>query len=287
MDKNSLTCEVDPDWRDYDVSLTRGWARELHALTPKNCKLRPVVFALTADLRAISIAASFPNQLASSLSAFANGYLRAKSDPSPTFRVADAITRRLALKLKPRLNLSASDMAEIHGACLEIQSEVDHVQNVGLSYSSDDVWGEYMQAKGFQFGLWGVQRISFVAAYNAYDNFLTQCVALALKQPTYRRKRGDTFEAAIEQHFGAEAVKHCWRCDAVAVPREARHALSHYGGRETDELRRLTHDFPIRDRMIQVLAAHNKRLLRVIEDRATYLVTIARDLEQFRAKRKV
>jgi hypothetical protein len=286
MSREALMCEVDPDWRDYDVSLTRGWAKRIDALVPRQSRLKPVVFDLTADLRAVTITASMPNQMVSGLSAFASGYVNEKNEPTPTYRIADAMTRRLALKLQQRLNLTPDEMTEIRGACLEIQSEISKVHDATVEFTPDDVWARYMEAKGFQFGLWGTQRICFVATYNAYDNFLTRCVAIALKQPTFRRKRDDVFAKAIEDHFGAEALDLCWRCSAVAVPREVRHALSHCGGRETDKLRSLAHDFPVENGVLQVMAGHNKKLLRLIEARATYLVEIANTLPQFRKDRK-
>jgi hypothetical protein len=224
--------------------------------------------------------------MVSGLSAFANSFVNAKNEPTPTYRIADAMTRRLAAKVQSRLNLSAAALADVQGACLEIQSEIAPAERATLTFSQDDVWARYMEEKGFQFGLWGTQRICFVAAYNAYDNFLTRCVSIALKQPTFRRKRDDVFAKAIEDNFGAKALDLCWRCTAIAVPREVRHALSHCGGRDTDKLRTLPHDFSIQNGVIQVLAAHNKKLLRVIEERAIYLTELSNSLPQFLRARK-
>ena len=286
MPTESLICEVDPDWRDYDVRLTPGWAKHLDSLISRRNRLKPVAFDLTADLRAVSITASSPRQMVAGLSGFATGYVNGKREPTPVYRIADAMTRRLAGKLQHRLSLSEAQLTEVRGACLEIQSEISTVQDAKLEFKPDDIWAEFMQNKGFQFSLWGTQRICFVSAYNAYDNFLTRCVSLALQQPTFRRKRDDVFAEAIEDNFGKQALEHCWRCSAVAVPREVRNALSHSGGRETDKLRSLTHDFPIRNGVIQVQAGHNKKLLRMIESRANYLAEITNRLPQFLKDRK-
>jgi hypothetical protein len=286
MPLDSRRFEIEPAWEDYRIALTRGWAKHLYSIMPRGNRLRPIAFDLVGDLRYISMTASLPSQLAMQLSAFAGGFAREDVTPSIAKTVADAIATRLAGRLAACGKLTESAMTEIRGECMMIRQEVAAAASKTPVVTTEAVWRDYLENKGFQFGVWGIQRICFAAAFNAYDNFLTRCVSVALGRPNFRRKSPEKFEAALD-HFGTDAAKILWLDNAVEVPRMIRHSLSHCGGRETDELRQVNHGLPVHDGYIQITASHNAKLLRVIESRVLLIAGAAKTMPQFAPKPKV
>ena len=95
------------------------------------------------------------------------------------------------------------------------------------------------------------------------------------------------FKQEFASAFGTDVLKRCWLDDPVAIARLARHALSHAGGRETDELRdyRPRHGFDIEGGELQVKATDTRQLFDHLKERAYVLVAKAVTIPSFQQAR--
>ena len=66
-------------------------------------------------------------------------------------------------------------------------------------FTPNKTWSEYKSQEDFMLAVWGSQRISFVAIYNAYETFAGGCLKAA--NPEFRPLK-DKFDPAFEKAFG-------------------------------------------------------------------------------------
>lgn len=66
--------------------------------------------------------------------------------------------------------------------------------------------------------------------------------------------------------------------------RHARHALAHAGGRETEDLRRASHNFTVHDGVIHIMPDDVKALYSTLKDAAFLLAEIANRRPEFRSE---
>jgi hypothetical protein len=265
--------EIDPDWYDYEIEVTPGWIKRVDASMSKRNRLTPVLFDLATDLGGATMAASLPFVLTSNIVHYHKGHLEGKQNKSYTHRVADAITLKLASKLRGSLKLSPQDLIEIQGACREIQRDLELAYEVAVPVSHQYVWQRFREETRIQRMAWHGQQLCFVAAYSALENFLVQSVAVALKQPSFKKKRADEFPE-LRDLFGEEIHDMAWADPYPVSVRLARNAILHNGGRETDTLSSHGHDILVRDQILQFKAHNNIRLLRHIEACAEKVIEI-------------
>ncbi|WP_428307690.1 hypothetical protein [Lacipirellula sp.] len=269
----SRKIEIDPDWQDYEIQITPGWTRKVSDSTSRRNRLIPVFYDFAADLSGATMAASLPYLLTSNIVHYHKGYVQAKEEPTTSQRLADVVTLLLARKLRGRANLTADQLLEIQSACLEIQQEfkVAYAQTSGISH--DYVWDGFMKEPRTHRMAWHSQQLCFVAAFSAFENFLVQSVAVAMKQPTFKKKRAEEFPE-LRDAFGQAIYDQSWSDKYMASVRLARNAILHNGGRETDSLRTLGHGFLVKEKMLQIKASDNTRLLRHLEASAESIIHV-------------
>ena len=133
----------------------------------------------------------------------------------------------------------------------------------------EETWNDYVNTNVYKLSLWGSQRICYVAIYNAYENYLVRCVKAACGLSKCRSSQ-EHFKDHLKNAYGKDLLKQCWTCDDINIARVARHALSHAGGRITDDVKNLKfHPFKEMDGRINVTPFVTKGLLTVLKD-ATY-----------------
>jgi hypothetical protein len=133
--------------------------------------------------------------------------------------------------------------------------------------------------------LWESQRLGLISAYNCYESFLIRCIRVGLGN-SFRRRSDERFAKTIVSVFGQSACDTCWSAQTIQLYREARNAITHAGGRETEKLTKLGHQFKLEDEVIQIMPRHLKELLRTIEVGADELVASALLHPRFRNKQK-
>src|SRR5262245_23849434 len=139
-----------------------------------------------------------------------------------------------------------------------------------------------MKVSVFYLGLWGSQRIAYVAIYNAYDNFISHLVRSALNLARCRASE-DGFKKRLVEAFGEPLKDKCWTDHRLNIARAARHSLSHAGGRVTKELGDLRpkHDFVVVDDRIQITPDKTRELFRLLTECVYALAEKAVTILQF------
>ena len=267
--------EVDPNWSDYRIELTAGWVKATEALLPRRSRLQAAFWDLLADLRASSHAASLPYMLTANIVSFHRGHIKGREDRSHNFRLADAMTRRLALKLQGKLD--AAMMATVRGACLEIQQEFVDAYDSAPAISHEEVWGGFSDFTPFRTMAWSAQRNAFVMSWAAFENFLLQAVAAALMNPTFKRRLGQGRFTELADEFDEAIHGICWADDYPTHVRLARDAIMHNGGRVGSPLDQLPHPFAVIEKLLQIKASDNRNLLKYIENCTLALITAANE----------
>lgn len=266
---------IDSSIEQYDIRLSPGWSDDLFNKVSQASPLFPVAFNIVADLQSICFTASLPRTMATQLRNFCHGFISAGNE-TKTEKVVTSTVLKIIEKAGPSLDASA--LSAIQEAGLSIQAELGGIRATASNIPLETIWADSMNSDTFQFGVWGTQHICYVAAFNAYDIFVVACLGIGKRQSTYRRKSEKKFITDLETVFSETLAEHVWGDDEITTARLARHALSHSGGKETNELRQHGHQFELIDKVIQIRARENQALLRSIESRVDSLVDAALQL---------
>jgi hypothetical protein len=128
--------------------------------------------------------------------------------------------------------------------------------------------------------IWGSQRIVYGAVYHAYENFVSRCVGLARNEPDYRSPNIKALHSDATAALGGTTADYCLTDQTVDAARLVRNALAHLGGKETDQLKKVTHGVDVVDGVLQVMPEDNRRLFDALKDRVFKLAETALGLPQ-------
>lgn len=278
MDETIKTYHIDTRLESYRNFLSGDWGQELAALVSGVKRLDTIAFDLMAEWRGAAYVVSFPTQMIEHFRAFADSYTRTPNSDA-ILRFADVALERLSQRvpaLTHRPKLRRSLQAEIVTVAAEMR---DAKAKANVSFPIDLIWKQYLSHHVYQITLWSSLRICYVAIYNAYDNFVHQCVSTVLGESvrtTYRE-----FEQKFRNAFDSEAVVKCWTDNRIEDARLVRHALSHAGGRPTPKLQNREASVHIADGLIHIYPEHVKQLYSVLKDAALTLCMLAKGKQQF------
>lgn len=268
---------VDERQKSYRISLSRGWAESFASSAAGSPYFSPA-FDLLLDLRAACHVASVPHQLPHMLEMFASGWMQAKENSTYAEKALRAMTFKLAEELRREpVSFSIDQLEAIVSVCNRLTLHVAHLPSQSAADFQGQPWEGLFKDPGFRLATWGSQRSAYVSAYNAYDHFLVRCLRIKVKNPTVRLPRGRKSGQRLGDVFGDDVRNRCWDNREFRIARALRNSLCHEGGKETDELRDSIdppHEISMtnKDKMLQVMPEDTKRLLRLIEDAAQYIV---------------
>jgi hypothetical protein len=141
-------------------------------------------------------------------------------------------------------------------------------------YQPDEVWKALLNNYEFNIALLGSQRMCFGSVYYAYEDYLRQCLGLALAKTDYRI-RGRNIEADFTAVFSKSLFNLCWSDREVSLARITRNALVHNGCRETEDLKNAKHKFHLSNGEIQIMPDHTRYLFHSLKDRVIKLTVEA------------
>lgn len=281
MSKIIKQASIDPDLADYEPFFDHDWGKRVSTIADQAKALESIVFDLAFSWKGASSTAHLPGHLMHLFNGFAVSFFNDTSPNTRSLRLVKGLTERLAA----RLPFDTSMRQQIHKAMLDIDAEImAELENAPLPFSAEKAWSDFVRIPQFQHCIWACQRICYVAVYNAYEDFITRCVGVALGQPEYRMQRGKEFSRDFRTAFGDALFQSCWADSPIAIARLARHALSHAGGRETEDLNlyRPRHEFEVRSDEIQVKATNTRSLFECLKDRSFTLVEKAASMPEFK-----
>ena len=271
-----VTTSIEP----YREVITRGWCEQLSSLTQKRNFIDEIAFDLILDWRAAELTAKMPVSMLDSIRAYHNAFVKNGSVTTSLIRLSELVPQALAKNLPPVL-LNRTDSRELQKALVRIGKKVGRDRkNVDVELSLEDMWQQHLKSPGFQMSLWGSQRVSYVATYNAYDNFVYRMVTAALPHEQCRtiEKR---FPLQFEKAFGSELCDSCWRSEQVHIARLVRNSLSHSGGLVSGKLAEKDHGFETRQNRIHVVPEKLKELFLLLESAVYAIAEKAVTLPQF------
>jgi hypothetical protein len=180
-----------------------------------------------------------------------------------------AITGKLASRV-PDLSSDPGLVRRLQAEIVKVGAEFEEARdNVSIEFPLEETWQEYLGDHVFQLSIWGSQQIAYVSIYNSYDNFISELVRVALRLDECRTA-GKEFKRQLRELFGDGLKEKCWTRAEFHVAREARHSLSHAGGRVTQPLADIkpSHGFEVRDGRIQVTPDKTKALFALLKESA-------------------
>lgn len=250
---------------EYRNVFSDDWASRIAELVKGKVRIDELVFDLTMEWRAAVYTAALPVSILEHMKRFHDTYINHGELNTTLLRLAEIIPGTLAQRV-PALTSHPALIRELQREIVKIGADFESARDkVSFEFPLEESWQDYLKETVFQLSLWGSQRICYVAIYNAYDNFLQQCVRIELAQPNYRPKPKQ-FQQVFTKCFGATLLHTCWTNDDLSIARSARHSLSHAGGRLTPELADKKHGFELKQDRIQIVPEKTKQLLVVLKD---------------------
>ena len=144
----------------------------------------------------------------------------------------------------------------------------------------EPIWAEFMTDTAFRLSLWSSQQIAFVAFYNAYEAFLVDCLKVATGLTSLRTKM-EAFRKGLRNAFQDDIADPCWFHSEINIARLIRHALSHNGARQTEDLKKQQHDIRLIGENLQIVPEDNHRMLRRLRKAVDKVIAVARDDPKF------
>ena len=258
------------DLDDYRNFFSDDWGKRIDELTVNTGQLDPLIFDLMMEWRAAAYTASLPALILEHMKAYHDGFVKTRELNTTLMHLANGIVARMESKL-PEITSDPSLLRRIRKTVLDLGVEVEDARDASaFDFPMQETWQSYLQEYVYQLSLWGSQRICYVAIYNSYDNFLTQCVRIASALTEYRSLPRKKFLSDFSVVFGERLLKKCCDNKDLDIARCARNALSHAGGRVTPELG-LSHGFVVVDGYIHITPKDTKGLFSLLKD-AVYVL---------------
>jgi len=227
---------------------------------------------LLLQWRGVSYAVEFPASLVDHMSAFAGSFIAQQSPHSNILKLADVVLARCTSAL-PELTSDASLARKLHAVVVDLAARIPDVSSADAYVSSaDEWWAEYIKEHAFRITLWSSLRVGYMAAFNAYETFIAQCVQQVAGVRDLRGG-GKPFKDQLKLHLGESLTQRCWHAPDIHTVRQVRHSLSHAGGRVTDALRNVRHGVHVHDDVLQIMPADIRRAYETLARAAIDLIT--------------
>jgi hypothetical protein len=272
---------ISADLEDYRNFFSDDWGKRIDELTVNTGKLEPLIFDLMMEWRAAAYTASLPALILEHMKAYHDGFVKTRELNTTLLHLANAIVTRMESKL-PELTSDPDLLRRIRKAVLDLGIEIEDARDAAaFDFPMQETWQTYLQEYVYQLSLWGSQRICYVAIYNSYDNFLTQCMRIATGIKDYRSFNRTKFKSDFATAFGEQLLEKCCDNTDLDVARFARNAFSHSGGRLTPELAPRERAFVVCDGFVQITPKDTKGLFTLLKEAAYALAEKAITLSAF------
>jgi hypothetical protein len=267
----------------YRNFFSDDWGQRINSLAETAPKLSALVFGLMMEWRATAYTASLPVAIIDHLKAYHDGFVNTGEINTTLLRLAETVTPILCQRI-PELTADPFLISRLRTEIVKIGAQLEDARSATkVDFSLEETWQEYLKSHVYQLSLWGSQQTAYVSIYNAYESFLADLVGIARSADDLRTS--DTgFKTHLNEAFGATLKERCWTCNGLHIAREARHALTHAGGRVTKKLANLrpAHTFMVIDRRIQVTPEKTKELFALLKDCVYVLAERAVSMSEFK-----
>jgi hypothetical protein len=165
----------------YNVALIRGWARRIMLIRGVTDELDEAIFDFAAEVRGAAHSARLPLEIIRVMQASFETMIRDVRSETPTEKLANYFTINVGRKIP---SLTVEQLNDIRGICLDLRQQfIGLKESPQLEFPLMKTWDELLTTGQFKLAVWGLERTSYVAVYNAYESFTTRCLALVLNPP--------------------------------------------------------------------------------------------------------
>lgn len=257
---------IETELEQYRNFFSDDFATRLLDVTKHTRRLQELAFDLIMEWRAAAYTVSLPLSIIEHIEAYHNSFVKTGEINTTLLRLAEAVPQLVAQEV-PLFSTDPNLIRQVKESLVKIGARVAETDAATkVDFSVSEAWSSYLSNDVYQLSIWGSQRLAYVAIYNSYENFLVHCVKFALGLASCRSSSKD-FKDKIGQALGDDIRKACWSDDEVNIARLARHALSHAGGRLTEDLGKQSHGFIVRQNRIQVTPTMTKALFATLKER--------------------
>ncbi len=261
MAEADRTLHTETDIAAYRGYIPDDWGEKTVGPLKEGTVLERLVLDLSLAWRSASYTAQMPATSIRAMHAVAVGLSNFATPNASIVRFADAVIGRLADRV-PELavdrTLGMRLVQELETIATDFR---DRAAAVPYQVPVETMWAPFMQDVAFRISLWSSQRIAYVAFYNAYEAFLVDCLKVGGGLSSLRSSDKKPFNEALRTALGKDITCACWSHHEINIPRLVRHALSHNGGRETEDLKKQKHGIRLIGDELQIVPNDVHRML--------------------------
>jgi hypothetical protein len=235
------------DINAYQGYLPDEWGENTIGPIPEGTVLERLLLDLALAWRTASYTAQMPASSIRAMHAAAVGRASFVSPDSSIVAYSEKIIAELIRKV-PELTDNPALRTRLMESLATIASEFrDRAAKITTDFPIEPIWADFMNNAAFRLSLWSSQRIAFIAFYNAYEVFLVDCLKVATGLTSLRTQM-EEFRKGLRNSFRENIADSCWFNSGINIARLVRHALSHNGGRQTEDLKKQKHGIGPPDR---------------------------------------
>ena len=265
---------IDNRMEVHDGYLPDKWTGEVYDTSRGTGALYPIVVDLILAWRTAAYTAMMPATAIKAMQAATLGYAKYVTPDASVISYSEAVLAKVSRKV-PELVENRDLRARLMGELVTVADEF-RAQRAAVTPEMpiEPLWQEFLEQDAFRLSVWASQRLAYVAFYNAFEAFLVDC-AKRILGVTQLRATDKAFLEALRNAFGTDLTGTCWNHHEIQIGREARHSLSHAGGRETEKLKKHKHGIKVIEGVLQIVPDDNHKLLRRLRAGADTLVAAA------------
>ena len=262
MDEPDRHIYTDAEITTYEGYVPDDWGEKPIEPIPEGTVLERLLLDLAMSWRSTSYTAQMPVTSIRAMHAAALGRTKFVSPDSSIVAFSERIIGELARRV-PELVENSALRGHLLGELATISAEFrDRASAVKNEYPIGLMWAEFMQEVPFRISLWASQRVAFVAFYNAYEAFIVNCLKIGTGCSQLRSTDKKPFNEALRNSLFRDISAPCWSHHEINIARLVRHALSHNGGHETEDLKKQRHGIKLIGEELQIVPDDNHRMLR-------------------------
>jgi hypothetical protein len=274
---------TDSDIKAYEGYMPDEWGERTIGPIPEGTVLERLLLDLSLSWRSASYTAQMPATSIRAMHAAAIGRSNFVSPDSSIVMYSERIIAQLCQRV-PELVEYSWLRARLAEELVKISADFrDKAAAVKHDYPVEPIWAQFMGDTAFRISLWSSQRVAYMAFYNAYEAFIVDCLKAGKGLKHLRSTDKKVFNEALRTGLGTDISGPCWSHHEINIARLVRHAISHNGGRETDDLKKQKHGIKLIGQELQIVPEDIHRMLRRLRKAVEEVIVVTKAQPKFLA----
>jgi hypothetical protein len=274
---------IGTDIKTYEGYIPDDWGEKNIGPIPKGTILERLLLDLAMSWRSVSYTAQMPATSIRLMHTAALGRGNYVSKDSSIVAYSETIIAQLCQRV-PEVFENSSLRARIIAELAIISAEFrDRAAAVPDDFPLEPIWADFMKHSSFRMSIWSSQRVAYMAFYNAYEAFIVDCLKVGTGLSRLRSTDKKVFNDALRTGLRKDIFCPCWSHQEINIARLVRHALSHNGGRITEELKSQKHGIKLIGEELQIVPEDNHRMLNRLRKAVEEIIGVTSDDPKFLA----